>query len=226
MVPTKSAAEWHTGGNSFLENLPPGVTQAPCANKAYFVLANTHNGNFGGLAGANSWCHSQLNANSWKGKATSSVSDPAKVKAFLCTASSCNSLEPNTEYFYARTQNTSVGGGSFTTNGSGRGPGDQVRWNLASRFSYSGAIWTGRNQGTNNRWPNNNSGNGCNGWTSSSSGAQGRVGFGNEPHGGAGSYGAYERWSDRYPCGFLWLSNCPTYRSCNNSYRVICYVNP
>ncbi len=31
MVPTKSASEWHTGGSSFLQNLPAGVSSADCA---------------------------------------------------------------------------------------------------------------------------------------------------------------------------------------------------
>ena len=31
MVPTKTANEWHTGGSSFLENLPAGVTVAACS---------------------------------------------------------------------------------------------------------------------------------------------------------------------------------------------------
>jgi hypothetical protein len=30
MVPTGSASEWYTGGNSFIEHTPPGVSLAAC----------------------------------------------------------------------------------------------------------------------------------------------------------------------------------------------------
>src|SRR5687767_14762585 len=31
LVPTKAASEWHTGGSSFLENLPTNVTAGSCS---------------------------------------------------------------------------------------------------------------------------------------------------------------------------------------------------
>lgn len=41
MVPTKSANEWHTGGESFLENLYSGVTATSCTSSGVWTLFTT-----------------------------------------------------------------------------------------------------------------------------------------------------------------------------------------
>lgn len=204
MVPTKAAAEW----SSFRSNLPAGVTKASCVN-SYFVLAGARNGSMGGLSGANSWCYTQLNAQNWKGKATSNVGTASKVKAFLC-GGSCNNLQANTKYFFATAGSTTKGGGSFTTNGSGRGPGDSVDWRNGNRFN-SGVvqIWTGREWGGGGTyWSNGGDVARCSNWTTT--GASGRVGYTDS--------GGYNRWADDNGWG-------PNRPGCGGNNRVICFVN-
>lgn len=185
---------------------------------AYFVLTNsTWNGNLGGIAGANAKCLTELTTNTnWKGYATANANGQlvaSKVKAFICDGNTndggtntCNDLMSNQTYSFAKVGDSNAGGASFTTNGSGKGPLDTANWSGASYFSGSYSYWTARNDDSfsNSVWGASQY-YACNAFTSGSSGASGMVGV-------AGST-SLTRWKSAT-------------QTCNNSYNLICYVNP
>lgn len=209
MVPTKSPAEW----SSFRSSLPNGgVTKTNCiVYKGYFVSVSAPNGNFGGLAGANALCLSRLNASNWKGKATADYTNAAKVKAFLCTASGCQSPAPSTVFYFASTSSTSYGGSSFTTNASSRGPGNSANWSPASYFGYGGFIWTGRAVGSGTLWSTGTSGVNCSNWTTTG---------GTATPGYLADSTNQERWADANWAGGVYIACSKT------NARLVCIVNP
>ena len=186
------------------------------AGSGFFVLTSgTYTGNLGGLSGANSTCLTELTTNTgWKGYSTANGNGQlisGKVKAFLCDGSSCNNLTASTTYFFANAGNSAAGGASFTTNSSGFGPGDNADWAAANYFggtyfywsmmggTSSTTLWTGASAINNTNFA-------CNTWSSSSSGSSGF--FANS------AATDYNRWdnNNNYPC--------------NNTYHLICFVNP
>jgi hypothetical protein len=175
-----------------------------------FVLSSaSHLGDFGGLAGADSFCLSDLTANNWLNKANFTL-DSAHVKSFLCTNTTCNNLLANTNYQFALSGSPGTGGAVFTTNGSGRGPGDANAWTDSTRFNNTAGYFTNRGNFVDQTlWDTVPAGgNSCVNWTSSAGG--GNVGT-------IGSPGATNR--------SRWAASSATCDA-GGSYRVICYVNP
>ncbi|PIS10673.1 MAG: hypothetical protein COT73_08065 [Bdellovibrio sp. CG10_big_fil_rev_8_21_14_0_10_47_8] len=180
--------------------------------KPYFILtsnisSNGYGGNFGGLSGANNVCLTNLQANDFMGKGYAMV-DAAHVKAFLCDDSTCNNLNASTTYYMGQAGSPTDGGSSFTTSGTGSGPGTTVSWNTASYFgTTAGNYWTGREVGSDSSWwpltPYGTGGN-CSNWTAGAGGPRGRYGT-------PGS-NTTNKWGLDGGCG--------------NNYRLICIVNP
>ncbi|MBP7252642.1 MAG: hypothetical protein KBA75_04060 [Alphaproteobacteria bacterium] len=197
---------------------PTSSPNAP-AGSGYFVMTHTAwNGNLGGLSGADALCLTELGTTytSWRGYSDANANGQitgSKVHAFLCDSVTCNSLLPSTSYYLAYANDSRVGGASFTTNGSGLGPGNAIPWSAANYFSGTHAHWSGRDSDpgtgvTPNLWTNRVLGNSyttCDDWSNSSSGQTGTI--------GASANTDQRRWD-------------ADYATCDNSRRLICYVNP
>ena len=171
-----------------------------------------------GRAAADTLCYNELTTNTgWWGYGDASVRGlltPSNVKAWICDNTTCNNLLPNTSYYFSNVFDTGAGGASFTTDGSGSGPGvDWPTWGMADYFgvvnSYASKYWTGRDQGTDTYWSNSPSGSSCSNWTSSTTG-DGEQGI-------AGSTGRI-RWKNWGP------QVCDDYTA--NWGTLVCYVNP
>lgn len=194
------------------------VETAP-SGSGYFVLTKgTYNGNLGGLSGANATCLTDLTTNTgWQGYSTANSRGylvAGNVFAFMCDSVSCNNLLPLTTYYFANAANSSAGGAYFTTDSSGDGPGDSADWAAANYFGNSYFYWTGReaSSGSSTEWPISYTSiwdNSCTTWTSASSSV---VGF---P--GQSAYTDYTRWG---------IGNSLGEYPCNNTYPLICFVNP
>lgn len=136
------------------------------------------------------------------------------VHAFgVCTSTNgTTNLQSNTQYYFADANNSASGGASFTTNGSGYGPNDSADWNGASYFGADYKYWTNIGTGTGTVWDGSQctSGNGAdcldftNGTTSWSA-AYGELASGNT---------GTNRWIPSL------------YMYCNNTYHLVCFVNP
>lgn len=170
----------------------------------YFVWTFAGFPNYGGRAGADAICLSNLQANQWKGKGDITL-DSSTVKAFLCDSSGCFNLNPNTEYFFAATDDPLSGGASFITDGAGLGPNNSDAWSDSTHFNTTIDWWyTGRDVGSATKWSANGSGRYCSDWTSSSSSVNGT-------YGDSVGVGA-ARWSVASTCG--------------GSGSLICVVSP
>ncbi|MGP0001309.1 MAG: hypothetical protein ACLPKW_26700 [Acetobacteraceae bacterium] len=194
------------------------------SGSGYFVMSkSTWTGNLGGLSGANALCLTELTTNTgWAGYATANANGyltSSNVFAFLCfdltSYQSCvENLMPLATYYYADANNSSNGGGSFTTDSNGDGPNDNIAWNAANRFGANYQYWIGdRSQDPTNyttEWYTNQAGfpyDACNGWTDSTSSYDGEIGS------AAGT--VYTRYSAG---GVTSL--------CNTAQHLICVVNP
>ena len=187
-------------------------------SNGYFVLdANAYNGNLGNLSGANALCLSDLKAGSWLGK-SSAILDSSHVFAFLCNESTCNNLLASTTYDFATTAYSADGGATFTTDGSGVGPGDANWWTGTTYFgtgpsspgqSYA-FYWSGRGETSNTAWttttPWNTDGVGCANWTVGTNADQGVPGVSSSPN--------YQRWETGGG------------NTCDTQNFLLCYVNP
>jgi hypothetical protein len=200
---------------------------APAA-QGYFVLTqSTYNGNLGGVSGANTKCLTELQTYNFKGKASATV-DASHVKAFICDEESnagaggvCNNLNASTRYNFAVAGNTALGGASFVTDGTGRGPGNSgtgTNWDVSDTYfgtANAGALWwsgrTTSSPGTASLWPNVSDNVYCSNWSTSTSTTGGNT----TGKGLAGALNATNanRWGDGY-------------YGCANTYRLICLVNP
>ncbi|HEX4926286.1 MAG TPA: hypothetical protein VFV50_19485 [Bdellovibrionales bacterium] len=181
------------------------------SKRGYFIQSSAGTtGNFGGLNGANSYCHTQVTGQVWKGKSEAGTLTPARVRAFLCDSSTCQNPLPNTIYIFASAGDSTKGGALFKTDGSGSGPQDAAVWSAATHFGYAGGHWTGpRNVGTATHWGTTSTGaanNSCLGWAS---GTGGDRGFQGDP-----TMSNSARWVTGANAG------------CNTSYYVICIVDP
>jgi hypothetical protein len=183
------------------------------AGSGYLVMTKTHfDGNLGGLAGANAKCLTELTTTNtgWQGYATANARGQltaAKVFAFLCDDATCNNLQANTTYYYANTNDDSAGGASFTTNGSGQGPGDSLNWLRADHFAtILGVNWyAGRATTSPSLWSTGPVvGTTCTNWTTNNAGVSGRA--------GANNTFIQTRWNN----GAL---------ACNNAFSIMCFVN-
>jgi hypothetical protein len=174
----------------------------------YFVLASNSSGsgNRSGLSGADGVCLNELTTYSWLGKNDAGSLTSSRVKAFMCDGTTCNNLLPNTTYAFAATSST-AGGTTFTTNGSGQGPGDISAWSSAAYFGANVGAQSGRAAGTDaNFWPLVGNGKHCNNWSSGQSTVE-------YTFGGTGESGV-KRWESALAA------------KCNTNNRIICFVNP
>jgi len=176
-------------------------------NVGYFVLSKgTYTGSLGGLSGADSTCLTELTTNTgWMGYSTALAAGQlvsGNVHAFLCDASFCNIVYPNTTYYFANANN-STGGASFTTNSNGYGTGDNNAWTGSTFFSYTGYYWSGRGGANSTLWNDANNGQSCTSWTSTS------------------STGEAGRTDQTGATRFQYGNN-----NCSSSYPLICVVNP
>lgn len=163
---------------------------AVSAEPSYFVLSNTtYTSDLGNLTGANEKCYTDLSAEDWLGKENVTLT-ASKVEAFLCSSLECSRLLANTTYYFARSGNATVGGASFTTNGSGIGPGDTTPWSGLTYFNVTGSTEWFSNRAPDdtdaaNYFTNTPANNfygaetSCTDWTTAA--------FGTAPHAGFGS---------------------------------------
>jgi len=195
-------------------------SQPPTApsGSGYFVMSkSTFAANLGGQTGANAACLTELTTNTgWAGYSSANSNGQlvsSHVHAFLCydTAwgNTCSyELNPLTTYYFADANNSSHGGASFTTDSSGYGPYDNANWAAANRFGSNYTYWIGgRGSVSTSEWGSVGvSGSGtCLVFTSTSSGYTGTV--------GDASNTDSNRWNTAAP-------------ACNNSYNLICVVDP
>ena len=142
---------------------------------------STWNGNLGGLSGADAKCLTELTTNTnWKGYGDANARGlliSAKVHAFAVANQASGhptNLNASTIYTFADANNSGHGGASFTTNGSGMGPGDNADWSGASYFGADYIYWTNIAIGTSTLWDGttyrNTDGGACNGFNTGTSG--------------------------------------------------------
>ena len=222
-VSTKTAAEWA----NFLAHVPSDLSVASCGG-GYFVLTQTtYNGNLGGISGADAKCLTELQTYNFMGKGSATI-DAAHVKAFICDESAnagsggvCNNLTASTTYYFAVANSPTIGGASFVTDATGRGPGNSgtgTNWDVSNSYfgtANANALWwagrTTSSPGTASLWPNVADNVHCSNWTTSTSTTGGNT----TGKGLAGALNATNanRWGDGY-------------YGCANTYRLICLANP
>jgi hypothetical protein len=188
----------------------PAITAS--SGNGYLVMSKgTWNGNLGGQAGADAKCLTDITTNTgWMGYSTANsngqlVAD--KVHALICTSGPCNNLIPLTTYYFADANDAAVGGGSFTTDAFGAGPGDSNSWAAANYFGGTYQWWSGHEYTSATQWA---TGFGysydCNAWTSSST----------------SDYVSYGHTSMTQQ--FRWRITGAN--ACNEIFHLICYVDP
>jgi len=203
-----------------------GAPPNPPAGNGYFVLTSgTWNGDLKtagaastGLLGADALSLSDLTANDWLGKGDATTNgqlNAAHIFAFLCNggAGSCGNALPSTTYYFAVSGDNTKGGASFTTNTSGRGPGNNQNWTGTNYFDGVKTYWTARDAtggGTaSTLWGlNGQSGSiACSTtWTSSSNANVGQAGTSNDTDGSRWGVGAND--------------------ACDLTRHLICLVHP
>jgi hypothetical protein len=136
----------------------PAIT-APTGSGYFVLTATTYNGNLGGLAGADAKCLTELATTStgWQGYTDASSRGllvGGNVHAFLCidSGSSCTNLSALTTYYFANAGNAAAGGGYFTTDVNGKGPGDTISWAAANYFSGTYNYWSARGAPSSTLW--------------------------------------------------------------------------
>ncbi len=200
------------------------ASSGPPAGSGFFVLSkSTWTGNLGGsFAAADAKCLTELTTNTgWRGYATASANGQlvaAKVHAFLCSAGgSCNNLNASTTYYFANAANSSLGGASFTTDGTNQGPNDSADWGAVSYFGGEYLYWSDRGYNTATAWSTGNwtSTGACYTTTDWDTGTNAKNGAPDNTHFDPLAFnGGQYRWYDGYTI------------PCNNTEHLICYVNP
>jgi hypothetical protein len=181
------------------------VTTTSAGAIGYFVMMDyTHDGNLGGVAGADALCLTTLQNSNWVGKAGATLNS-TKVKSFLCGAS-CNNLVASTTYRFAYAGNLSRGGATFTTNASGQGPGNADWWDSTTNFGVGNLYWSGRASSSNNLWATTPAAATCTNFTSNNSGQNGMQ--------GDATWNDSDRWNS-------WSETCDW-----TADALICFVNP
>jgi hypothetical protein len=204
------------GGDMWQGNKPSGT--------GYFVMSkSTWTGNLGGsLTAADALCLTELTTNTgWKGYADANARGilvSGHVHAFLCDAEgyggvnwwgACNIPQDNTTFYFADANNSAHGGNLFTTDSNGVGPNDFANWSATSYFGGTYSYWTNRGPGTATAWATTPAytGSSCTDvWNSGSGSNNGKVGT------------TPNTDNTRWLNVFLW--------ACNNTFNLICFVNP
>lgn len=193
------------------------ATPTAPSGSGYLVLSHTTwSGNLGGINGADSKCFTELTSTytSWRGYATASSNGQLtteKIHALLCDQNYCNNLMPLTSYAFAYANSGTPGGATFTTDSSGLGPNNSDQWSAASYFNGTYTYWTNMNYNSASQWSGTVAGNiygsyhHCTSWTDGTAGQTGDVGDSSQTDAG--------RW---------YLNQS----ACNNTYRLLCFVNP
>lgn len=194
------------------------VTSGPVApaGSGYFVLtATTWNGNLGGVSGADAKCLAELTGNTnWKYYSAANSNGQlvaSKVHAWIASVGLTNNLMPLTTYYFARVGDVTVGGGSFTTDGTGQGPGDSNSWAAANYFSGTFTYWAGRYSTT------------CNGPTFGTICGQGCSGVCVECSNWGATSGSGTRGNSAGTSSDRWATG---WQTCVTNERLICYVDP
>ena len=113
------------------------------STNGYFVETSATGGNMGGLAGANALCLSRLQAGSWHGKDDALANGQltaANVKAWLCTTTTCNNLDPFSTYQYASTINPTNVGAMMNIGAGGYIEDDGLAYENATAFGTGGGF--------------------------------------------------------------------------------------
>ncbi|MEJ0063919.1 MAG: hypothetical protein WDO70_12215 [Alphaproteobacteria bacterium] len=201
-----------------------GNPAPPAAGTGYFVMTSgTWTGNLGERAGADAKCLADLTANTWLNKSDANgrgLLDSSHVEAFLCDGD-CSWPVPDTTYTFARSGSATAGGATFSANGDGDAPLDNLSWTTGDHFGLPAQYWTGRNgdsqYGGDMFWGNLDMGNGngeVNGcgiwgvsapWTSDDSDYYGMTG---DPVGMSSNRWSWER------------------ASCDTPKHLLCFVHP
>jgi hypothetical protein len=201
------------GGNSCSGG--SGYSPTAPSNSGYFVMSGTQwNGNLGDVTGADALCYTELTSTntSWKGYSTANSNGQlvaSKIHAFICDTTTCNNLMPLTTYYFAVANSSSAGGASFTTDSNGLGPNDSANWSAANYFSGTYNYWASRLNTSSTAFSNASSG-GAPGycgyyWNTGTSGGSAYIGNSAQTNA--------NRWND-------------TSFACNNTFNLICFVNP
>jgi hypothetical protein len=177
----------------------------------------TWNGNLGGsVAAADAKCLVDLTTHpGWKGFADANargILASSNVRAFLCGQASCNELAASRTYAFANAGNPVAGGATFTTDGSGRGPGDAADWSDATHFGAPDPYWSDRVYGSSTLWGTDawSASASCNttaSWDTGASIKSGALGYPAQP--------GFGRW---------YSNNVKV--TCDTPARLVCYVNP
>ena len=194
----------------------------PGPSDGYFVMSkSTWNGNLAGLAGADAKCLTDLTTNTgWHGYGDANargILTSGHVHAFgvcVSTGGHTNNLSPNTQYFFADTNNSWSGGASFTTNSSGYGPDDSADWSTSSYFGSDYVYWTNIGTGTSTLWDGsqctNTSGAACADFS----------------YTGTGYNGAFGESKSGYTGSNRWIAPDIYGLHCDTTRHLICFVNP
>lgn len=180
----------------------------------YFVISETKStAAIGGTAGADAFCLTELNGGGsvWMGKAEAGTLNSTRVKAFFCDGTTCNNLQPDTVYKFARVGDVTIGGAQFTTNSSGVGPGDRNYWSDKDHFGGNYRYHINRGGGASTYWSTGSAyGSVCNGYTTSS--------------------GTIANWCAGTTVrndGLRWRWTISSFLlSCGSAGNIICFVNP
>lgn len=206
----------------------PGTPSIPVAGSGYFVVtAGIWNGDIktaGGMgtpyASADALCLSDLTDNDWLGKDDAVANGQltsGNVRSILCSYDWCPThLMPNATYYFAVSGSPAAGGASFTTDATGRAPGNAQHWSGANYFNGSKEYWSHRSMDSDSDtlWQNTGwgysyscapGGNSATMWTSSSGSLNGLIGGSN--------YNNRNRWR----AGGA---------SCDQLKHLVCFVNP
>jgi hypothetical protein len=193
------------------------VDATPSAN-GYFVMSyGTWSGDLGGSAETiHATCLADLTSHTdWKGFADAharGILVAANVRAFICGVPSCTSLLPSRTYAFANAGNPAAGGATFTTDSSGRGPGDGADWSDAAHFGATDPYWSDRVYGTETLW-------GTDTWTAGAEcSTEAPWDTGTKAKNGALGY------PDQDGTG-RWYAN-DTVVTCDTAAHLVCYVNP
>ncbi len=193
------------------------MLQSPPGTIGGYLLrsSSSTSASFGGLAGADAACLTDVTANNWVGKATASANGQliaAKVKAFMCDNTTCNNLTANTVYAFARSGSLSAGGMWMTTDASGRGPNDNAAWQAYNYWNAGSSFWSGyRDTVSNTVWATTvnaatTTSHNCNNWTNNTVGVTGAKGNATATNN--------SRW---YNASLV---------TCDGPYYLACMVNP
>jgi len=190
----------------------PGNESA--TTNGYFVMTDTtYDGNLGGRTGANAKCLTELTTNTnWMGYSdanTRGLLNSTNVGAFICDTALCGNLLPLRTYLFGLVGDSTIGGGQFTTTGSSIGPGDAQNWAQLQYFGNSYDWWSNRDTSSSSTFSAGRTESTapatCSSFTSNSVAESAYYGNTNGTSGG--------RWE---------LSS----DTCDQTKRLICYVNP